>query len=57
MIPALPTDPKNREQLKHWLERRQELLTLEGKPNTPLTARESLMVQHLMRARAAYSIT
>lgn len=57
-IPSLPTDPKNRAQLADWLKRRQELLALEGKPeNTPLTAREELMVKRLTAARPAYSIT
>lgn len=57
-IPSFPSDPKNREQLKHWLERREQLLLLEGKDvNTPLTARESIMVERLRRVRPAYSIT
>jgi len=55
---TLPTDPKNRAQLDDWLKRRQELLALEGKPlDTPLSAREYLMVQRLTRSRPAYSIT
>jgi hypothetical protein len=54
---VLPTDPKNRQQLADWLQRRQELLKLDGKPaDTPLTAREYLMVQRLQAARPAYSI-
>jgi len=58
MIPSLPTDPKNRQQLADWLQRRQELLKLEGKPlDTPLSAREALMIQKLQAARTAYSIT
>lgn len=56
--PKLPTDPKTRAQLTDWLERRQQLLALDGKPaDTPLTAREYLMVQRLKAARPAYSIT
>jgi len=57
-IVSLPTDPKNRAQLDDWLKRRQELLVLEGKPaDTPLNAREYLMVQRLTHSRPAYSIT
>lgn len=56
--PALPTDPKNRAQLEDWLQRRRELLALEGKPaDTPLSAREYLMVQRLTASRPKYSIT
>lgn len=50
MIPTLPTDPKNREQLEAWLKRREE-----DYPNEPLTAREALMIQGLQNRRKPYS--
>lgn len=52
MIPSLPADPKNREQLADWLVRREQLF-----PGLPLSPREYLMVQKLQRKRPAYSIT
>jgi hypothetical protein len=52
MIPHLPADPRNREELKDWLERREQLY-----PGLPLTPREYLMVQGLQQKRPAYSIT
>lgn len=56
--PTLGTDPKTRAQLDDWLQRRREILALEGKPlDTPLSAREYLMVQRLTAARPKYSIT
>lgn len=55
---SLATDPKNRAQLDDWLERRRQLLANDGKSaDTPLSAREYLMVQRLTRSRPAYSIT
>lgn len=58
MTASLPTDPKNRAQLEDWLKRRREILAFEGKPlDTPLSAREYLMVQRLTASRPAYSIT
>lgn len=50
--PSLPGDPRNREELKEWLKRREE-----QQPGAPLTAREYLMVQRLTSARPTYSIT
>lgn len=51
-IPQKPGDPRNREELKDWLERREE-----DKPGQPLDAREYLMVQRLGRKRPVYSLT
>ena len=49
-VTALPDDPRNREELKDWLERREE-----EHPGEPLTPREWIMVQRLNAQRAAYS--
>lgn len=58
MIPVLPRDPRSRAELQHWLKERERLLGIEGLPsNTPLTARESLMIQKLRAKRFEYSIT
>lgn len=52
-----PGDPRNRKELDDWLKRRQVLLEHEGLPaDTPLTAREYLMVQTLQSGRPPYSI-
>lgn len=50
--PAKPGDPRNREELKDWLKRREEQF-----PGQPLDAREYLMVQRLQGRRPAYSLT
>jgi hypothetical protein len=52
MIPKLLTDPKTREQLKDWMDRREQLA-----PGLPLTPREYLMVERLKNTRHPYSIT
>lgn len=58
MIPALPRDPRTRAELQHWLKERARILALEGLPeNTPLTAREALMIERLRSKRFEYSIT
>jgi hypothetical protein len=51
-IPTIPGDPRNREELKDWLERREKL-----NPGEALTAREYLMVERLRGKRPPYSIT
>lgn len=51
-IPAIPGDPRTRDELKDWLERREKL-----KPDEPLTAREYLMIERLRGKRPPYSIT
>jgi len=51
-IPKLLTDPRNREELKDWLKRREQLY-----PGVPLSAREYLMVQRLGSSRPPYSLT
>jgi hypothetical protein len=48
-IPLLRADPKNRAELKDWLEDRARHF-----PGEPLSAREYLMVQRL-QGRKAYS--
>lgn len=50
--PALPGDPRNREELVEWLKRREEQY-----PGVPLSPREYLMVQRLKSSRPAYSLT
>jgi hypothetical protein len=58
MIPVLPRDPRTRAELQHWLKERERLLAIEDLPlNTPLTAREALMVEKLRSKRFEYSIT
>lgn len=58
MIPVLPRDPRTRAELAHWLKERERLLAIEDLPlDTPLTAREALMIQKLRAKRFEYSIT
>lgn len=58
MIPTLPRDPRTRAELEHWLKERDRILAIEGLPeNTPLTAREALMIERLRSKRFEYSIT
>ena len=51
-IPLLPGDPRNREELDQWRERRAKKA-----PDVPLSPREYLMIQQLGRRRPPYSIT
>ena len=51
-IPKLAGDPRNREELKDWLEWRERL-----QPGVPLTSREYLMIKQLQTKRPPYSIT
>lgn len=51
LIPSLKADPKNRAELKDWLEDRARFTT------APLSAREYLMVQRLQSRRPPYSLT
>lgn len=51
-IPLLDADPLTREELSHWLKRRNEQF-----PGEPLNPREYLMVQKLQNRRKAYSET
>lgn len=51
-----PGDPRNRADLKDWLERRAEYHARLGLPNPPLSAREYLMVQRLQSQRPAYAL-
>lgn len=48
-IPSLKSDPRNREELKTWLEDRAKWT------DEPLSAREWLMVRNLQSRRKAYS--
>lgn len=48
-LPSLKADPKNRAELKDWLEDRARWT------DAPLSAREYLMVQRLQSTRKAYS--
>jgi hypothetical protein len=50
--PKVDSDPKTREQLQDWLDRREEQF-----PGEPLDAREVLMIQNLRGKRPPYSIT
>jgi hypothetical protein len=49
-IPSCRADPRNRAELKTWLEDRERHC-----PGEPLSAREYLMVQRLQSTRKAYS--
>lgn len=51
-FPALPGDPRNRDELKDWLKRHEA-----DQPGVPLTAREALMVKSLQHRRPPYSLT
>lgn len=50
--PKMPTDPRNREELKGWIAKRAK-----ARPNEPLDAREAIMVRSLQSRRPPYSIT
>lgn len=53
-----PDDPLTRKDLDGWMKHRAARLAYEGLPaDTPLTAREYLMVQKLTSQRPAYSLT
>lgn len=49
VLPSLKADPRNREELKTWLEDRAKWT------DEPLSAREWLMVRNLTSRRKAYS--
>lgn len=50
--PPLLVDPRNRQEIDSWRDRREQLY-----PGEPLTAREYLMLQRLHATRFPYSIT
>ena len=49
-VPPLETDPRNREELRYWLERREQQF-----PGEPLSPREYLMVERLRNGRRPYA--
>jgi hypothetical protein len=51
-VPSLPGDPRNREELAHWLKERER-----NHPGVPLSAREVLMIKSLQTRRPPYSLT